>query len=259
MHRALALSLLLALPLAATAVAPLEPIQVMPALPTIPGLSADYLDGRDSADFANAAHDHDERYFTEAEADGRFLPLAGKAADSDLLDGLDSAAFAPAGHDHDDRYLTEAESDARYLGRTVVTGALSTGYVAAAGGSAAWADIPGLTVSLDLPATASVQLNAQGTQRHLSGRCHPAYRFVLDGAPQGDATWGQLIVTSTSANVHEDWSLARTVSLPAGPHVLKVQAKAFGDSGGVGCHVCAEIDGSLREYERCALNIVAAM
>lgn len=35
------------------------------------------------------AHTHDDRYFTETEADARFLGISAKAADSNLLDGLD--------------------------------------------------------------------------------------------------------------------------------------------------------------------------
>jgi hypothetical protein len=34
-------------------------------------LDADLLDGKDSADFATASHNHDNRYFTESESDGR--------------------------------------------------------------------------------------------------------------------------------------------------------------------------------------------
>lgn len=90
---------------------PLPP-PLPPALPVVPGLNADFLDdkdasdflgvrakaadsdlldGRDSTDFANAVHDHDDRYYTEAESDARFLGIGAKAADSDRLDGLDSS------------------------------------------------------------------------------------------------------------------------------------------------------------------------
>lgn len=68
-------------------------------------LSADYLDGMDSTEFAPAGHDHDGRYFTEAESDARFAPvghdhdgryyaLGAKVRDADELDGLDSSRFA---------------------------------------------------------------------------------------------------------------------------------------------------------------------
>jgi len=51
------------------------------------GLDADLLDGQDSGDFAGASHEHDARYYTEGEADGRFLnstgpdAIAGSSAD----------------------------------------------------------------------------------------------------------------------------------------------------------------------------------
>lgn len=80
------------------------PAPLPPALPVVPGLNADFLDGRDasaflgrnekaadselldgrdSTSFADAQHDHDERY----------LGIAAKAADADKLDGLDSSQF----------------------------------------------------------------------------------------------------------------------------------------------------------------------
>ncbi len=61
--------------------------------PTVPGLNADFLDNRSSEEFASAGHLHDERYYTEAESDARFLAIGGKAADADALDGLDSSVF----------------------------------------------------------------------------------------------------------------------------------------------------------------------
>ena len=42
---------------------------------------------------ANDSHTHDGRYFTEAEADGRFLALTATASNSTLFDNLDSTAF----------------------------------------------------------------------------------------------------------------------------------------------------------------------
>ena len=39
------------------------------------------------------SHTHDGRYFTETEADARFLGITAKAADSDKLDNLDSGSF----------------------------------------------------------------------------------------------------------------------------------------------------------------------
>lgn len=41
----------------------------------------------------NDSHTHDNRYFTETEADARFLGITAKAADSDKLDNLSSGSF----------------------------------------------------------------------------------------------------------------------------------------------------------------------
>jgi hypothetical protein len=59
---------------------------------------ADTLDGVDSSGFARAgapptAHNHDDRYFTEAESDARYYNVGEKVGDADTLDGTDSAAF----------------------------------------------------------------------------------------------------------------------------------------------------------------------
>jgi len=67
-------------------------------------------------------HTHDDRYFTETEADARFVLLtdyedadvlakiknvdgSGSGLDADLLDGHDSSYFSINGHTHDSRYV----------------------------------------------------------------------------------------------------------------------------------------------------------
>jgi hypothetical protein len=49
--------------------------------------------------------DHDDRYFTEAEADARYYNIGETVGDADTVDGNHASDFATAGHDHDDRYL----------------------------------------------------------------------------------------------------------------------------------------------------------
>jgi len=73
-------------------------------------------------------HIHDSRYYTEAEADARFVLLtdyedsdvlnkiknvdgSGSGLDADLLDGHHASYFSVATHIHDDRYYTESEID----------------------------------------------------------------------------------------------------------------------------------------------------
>jgi hypothetical protein len=69
------------------------------------GLNADLLDGLNSTAFALSTHDHDGRYYTKTESDGRYLSVTGTATNSARLGGFDPSYFAPVNHNHDDRYL----------------------------------------------------------------------------------------------------------------------------------------------------------
>lgn len=216
-------------------------------LPVIPGLNADYLDGQSGEAFAPVAHDHDDRYYTETESDGRFLGIGAKAVDADLLDGQDSAAFASAGHTHDqiEDFRTRAWS------------AENTGYVPAGGSQAGWSTIPGLEVSVSLPRDALVQMSAYGAQRHVSGGCHSAYRVSIDGVPRGHDDWGLGIQMSGPSDVHHLWSMLHAETLAAGDHTVAVQVRPYGVAGGAGCHACAEGSGQITPYERCLVNVLA--
>lgn len=74
------------------------------------------------ANKANAAHSHDDRYYTESEIDTK---LSGKAASSHNHDSryyteseIDTklSGKAASSHTHDDRYYTESEIDAKLAG-----------------------------------------------------------------------------------------------------------------------------------------------
>jgi len=100
---------------------------------------ADTVDGQEAAEFAAAGHDHDERYYTESETDGRYVndnagevgdadvvngglspaKIAGTAwtstndgsgsgLDADRLDGQHATSFASASHSHDSLPLAYA-------------------------------------------------------------------------------------------------------------------------------------------------------
>ncbi len=58
--------------------------------------------------------DHDERYFTEGQADARFYNVGEQVGDAHTVDGEHASAFANASHSHDGRYYTETESDGRF-------------------------------------------------------------------------------------------------------------------------------------------------
>ncbi|SEL17150.1 hypothetical protein [Haloferax larsenii] len=46
--------------------------------------NADTLDGQNASDFAVSGHDHDDRYYTETEADAQFMPKSGGTVDGPL-------------------------------------------------------------------------------------------------------------------------------------------------------------------------------
>ena len=60
-------------------------------------IDAATLSGQSASSFAPTAHTHDDRYYTESEADASFLGIEATAADAEKLDGLDSTAFAVKG------------------------------------------------------------------------------------------------------------------------------------------------------------------
>jgi hypothetical protein len=66
-----------------------------------------------TANFAAKSHTHDDRYFTETEADGRFAPKS-HTHDYAASGHNHDSAYAPKSHNHDDRYFTETESDGRF-------------------------------------------------------------------------------------------------------------------------------------------------
>ena len=78
----------------------------------------------------------------------------------------------------------------------------STGDTGALGASSAFVAIPGVSVTMNLPASRHVQISLTGTQlaQGTSAVGYCAYRLVIDGMPQGDATWGQAIVLGDAAS-----------------------------------------------------------
>jgi hypothetical protein len=90
------------------------PAPAAPMLPMLPGVNVQYLGDLPRDAYALAGHDHDDRYYTKAESDGRFLGVGATAADAAKLGGQPPSAYAPASHNHDTRYYTQAQSDARF-------------------------------------------------------------------------------------------------------------------------------------------------
>jgi hypothetical protein len=157
--------------------------------------------------------------------------------------------------------LTAADLNANFAQvakQAVVAGsAQSTGVVAP--GQTAWTPIPGLSVTLTLNAGSLVQMSGNGMQRatttDATSFCQTGYRFTVDGAPRGDAIWGQrILVSNGAASLHAMWGINDAVTLPAGPHTIAIDA--MHPTGGDGCTVCGEL-GNLAAYDGCSMNVIA--
>jgi hypothetical protein len=155
-----------------------------------------------------------------------------------------------------DMRLTTVEA----LPTVVAASATNTGNVPP--NTAAFTDIPGMSVTINLAKASLVQFNAIGTQRttdtNATTICHVGYRYVVDGAPMtnSDPTWGQHINVSNGAYTwHSTWAVAQSATLAAGMHTIKVQAVNPSPNGG--CYVCAESNGTQTAYDSCTLNVNA--
>lgn len=100
--------------------------------------------------------------------------------------------------------------------------------------TAVWTAVPGTQVTFASPAS-TASLTASGGIAGMSPSISPGtcgFRFVLDGAGLGDATWGDRLVQCPQGT-YCSWSMQRVVSLPAGSHTVSVQQTGWGAS--IGC------------------------
>lgn len=122
---------------------------------------------------------------------------------------------------------------------------------------AAWADIPGLSITFTLTRPALVQMRASGTQLSSgSGYIHVGYRFVIDGTPRGDVNHGQRIhVSHSSCAWWNTWNHEDFVSLGTGTHTITIQARNSG--GSITAVIGGEADGTVPAYTECTLQVIA--
>jgi len=128
---------------------------------------------------------------------------------------------------------------------------------------ATWGTIPGMTVNLTLTQSSLVQLSGAGDQRTVdmaaTSICHAGYRYVIDGVPKGEPSWGQHIQVSSGATAwHASWALNDSVTLAPGAHTIELQATLMPTGGAnQNCVVCGETGGSADPHDGCTLNAVA--
>ena len=101
------------------------------------------------------------------------------------------------------------------------------------GPGSAWETVPGLSQVFTLSSPSLVQLSVQGSQNHNSGAtAHCAYRYVIDGQPQGHPDHGQALVVGD--NDQGWWALALVkmgVNLSGGAHTVAFQMRNSGGGG----------------------------
>jgi hypothetical protein len=93
------------------------------------------------------------------------------------------------------------------------------------GGSASWVDIPGMSQSITLDAPKHVQMSLTGTEYVAgTGQAYCSYRFVIDGTPLGDATYGQaLAVNDPTTGWWSPVAVKWGQDMTAGAHTIKAQ------------------------------------
>lgn len=138
-------------------------------------------------------HDHDERYYTEAEVNSILASYATDAEVTALLTGYALAShnhdgvYSVAGHLHDSRYYTEAEVDTLLAARALATRLITAG-TGLTGGGDLTADRT-LTVDLAPDGAGTSTQAVRGTDLRLSNARTP----TAHGHDAADVTSGTLL------------------------------------------------------------------
>jgi hypothetical protein len=110
---------------------------------------------------------------------------------------------------------------------------------------ATWTDVPSVTLTVTLPRTMNVLMEANGsvsaTGAGTTRSTHCGFRFVINGTPEGNTSWGDVIVGASSPaeqNNHgwwTPWTMKRLKPLAAGTHTIKVQMTGWLGTDAI-CH-----------------------
>lgn len=121
--------------------------------------------------------------------------------------------------------------------------ATQTGSWQATGGT--WNDIAGASVMATATGNATLEMQADGSVYGVAGNQGPGghcgFRFVVDGTPYGNATWGDRIVgcpasgNGSTASWWCNWSMHRSLPVTAGSHTVQLQVAGWsGTTAGCG-------------------------
>lgn len=133
----------------------------------------------------------------------------------------------------------------------------SNGSDVAIPGNQMWIAAPGASLTANLYAASLVYLRWSGTARYVGGGngiCHLGQRFVIDGMPTGDPTWGNAIMVQRgSTRWHEPFNVELAVPLAAGMHTISTEM-----TNAQGGYATCNLDGdSGAAYDRNRLVAVA--
>ena len=118
---------------------------------------------------------------------------------------------------------------------TAVYTGTQTGSWSATGAN--WMDIKDANVTFNVTGVVFVEMQADGAVSGVAGSSyqggHCGFRFVIDGMPQGNATWGDRIVgcpgsgNGATGSWWCNWSMRRSTSLSNGMHTIQVQVTGW--------------------------------
>jgi hypothetical protein len=121
-------------------------------------------------------------------------------------------------------------------------------------------DVPGASVTATLPADGTLELDANGSVSGVQGNATPptathcGFRFVVDGMPYGDASWGDVIVgcgvSSQTPGWWCPWTMRRSLAAKMGAHTVKVQQTGWSGTT-AGCSSASA------EYSAARLRVLA--
>lgn len=121
---------------------------------------------------------------------------------------------------------------------------------------AAWVDVPGTTLMINVPEASTADLHAYGSVTGSGGSAantHCGFRFVIGAIQYGSPSWGDVITgvarsgTGTSG-WWQPWSMRRQVLLAPGAYTVSLQVTGW-DGSDVGCLLAEE------DYSRARLAV----
>ncbi len=111
-------------------------------------------------------------------------------------------------------------------------------------GAANWAAVAGATTTFSVSSNATLEMSADGSVYGIAGNGylggHCGFRFVVDGTPYGNGTWGDRIIgcpgsgNSNTGSWWCNWSMRRTLPVASGSHTVALEVTGWTPNSGCG-------------------------